>query len=220
LSAFRLNIDLGDTTLPHQAFADGKIEGIPCRIARVSFTGERSYEVSVPAEYGESLWRACCDVGKPQGIVPFGIEALMRLRTEKGYLHIGADTDATTYPQDIGYGKVLANKTTDFVGRRSTTRSDALRADRHQFVGIVALDASHPIATGAHVVEDNGSRSQGWVTSSGFSPTLGRFVALGMIERGAARHGEIVSLYHQGAITKAKLGPPCAFDPNGERLNA
>jgi sarcosine oxidase subunit alpha len=147
----------------------------------------------------------------------------MRLRTEKGYLHIGGDTDATTYPQDIGYGKVVANKATDFVGRRSTTRADAVRDDRYQFVGIEPIDPSQAIATGAHIVEEANvtpTRTQGWVTSSGFSPTLSRFVALGMVARGASRHGETISLFHRGQTIKAKLVPPCAIDKEGERLNA
>jgi sarcosine oxidase subunit alpha len=223
LNALNLSVNLSDAALPHLAFADGTIEGVDCRVARVSFTGERSYEINVPADYGESLWRALLDAGKAHGIQPFGVEALMRLRMEKGYLHVGADTDATTYPQDIGYGKVIANKQTDFVGRRSTSRSDTRRADRHQFVGVEPVDASHPIAAGAHIVSGaNGGpgQTQGWITSSGFSPTLGRHVALAMVERAASRHGEVVSLFHQGQVMQAKLVAPCAVDPEGKRLNA
>jgi sarcosine oxidase subunit alpha len=52
------------------------------------------------------------------------------------------------------------------------------------------------------------------------SPTLGRPVALALIERGASRHGETIELQHLGATRRAVIAHPCAFDPEGARLNA
>jgi sarcosine oxidase subunit alpha len=63
-------------------------------------------------------------------------------------------------------------------------------------------------------------RSLGYVTSSYMSPTLKRPIALGLIERGMDRHGEIIDIRHFGEIRKARIVGPCAFDPEGERLNA
>ena len=47
-----LGVDLADAALPHMAFADCRFQGKPARVARVSFTGDRSYEVSVPSSHG------------------------------------------------------------------------------------------------------------------------------------------------------------------------
>lgn len=220
LQALSPSMDLSDAAFPHLAFRDGTIAGVPTRIARVSFTGERSYEVNVPSDYGESLWRACLSSGEAHGIVPFGVEALMRLRLEKGYLHLGADTDVTTYPQDIGYGAIAAKKTGDFVGRRSTTRSDAARTDRRQFVGLEPLDPAQVIHPGGHVIGESDRVSQGWVTSAGYSPTLKRHVALAMIAGGTARIGETVTIFDHGKTFKARIAEPCALDKEGARLNA
>ena len=216
-----LGIDaaLSDEALPHMAFTDGHIGATPCRIARVSFTGERSYEVSVPADRGEALWRAGLDAGMPLGALPVGLEAIMRLRLEKGFLHVGSDTDATTYPQDLGHAKLIAGKAGDFIGRRSTMLPEARRAGRRQFVGIEPLAAGQSLIVGSHVV--NGEiNSEGWVTSAGFSPTLGKFVALGMVEDGRARIGEEIALVHLGVRSRARLCLPCFFDPQGLRLHA
>ena len=63
-------------------------------------------------------------------------------------------------------------------------------------------------------------RSLGFVTSSYDSPTLNRPVALGLIERGATRHGETIGIRHLGAPRRATIAPPCAFDLQGSRLDA
>ncbi len=219
LQTLGADIDLSDDALPHMTFRDGRIGETPCRIARVSFTGERSYEVSVPADRGDALWRACVDNGATLAAVPVGLEATMRLRLEKGFLHVGSDTDATTYPQDLGYAALIAGKPGDFIGRRSTMLPEALRAGRRQFVGFEPLAAGQSLSVGSHVVNGD-KRSEGWVTSAGYSPTLGQSVALGMVENGRARIGEEVTLLHLGTRIRARLRSPCFYDPQGLRLNA
>jgi sarcosine oxidase subunit alpha len=145
----------------------------------------------------------------------------MRLRLEKGFLHVGADTEATTWPQDLGHGAGGMDGI-DFVGRRSTLRIGF--GPRRQLVGLETLDARQPIAQGSHIVSTSKSsrrrRSEGWVTSSGFSPTLGRWVALALVENGAQRLGEVVRLYDRGRETAARVRPACSYDPPGTRLNA
>jgi len=54
--------------------------------------------------------------------VPLGVEALMILRLEKGYLHVGGDTDGTSTPDDLGWGPVAAKKSNEFLGQRSLSR--------------------------------------------------------------------------------------------------
>ena len=78
------------------------IAGIPARIMRISFSGELSYEVAIPASMGQTFWDACLAVGKEHGIMPYGTEALHILRAEKGFIMIGDETDGTVTPQDLG----------------------------------------------------------------------------------------------------------------------
>ena len=63
-------------------------------------------------------------------------------------------------------------------------------------------------------------RSIGYVTSSYPGAGLDAPVALALIERGANRHGEVITLQHLGKRRQARITPPCAFDPKGDRLNA
>ena len=203
------------------AVADGSVQGVTCRIARVSFTGDASYEISVPTGYATALWRHLLDLGAPLGMMPYGIEALSVLRAEKGYILIGTDTDGMTLPVDLGLDGPLRAKQVDFVGKRSLMTPDAKRADRRQFVGLLPEDANAVPAVGSHAVAGprEARRSLGWVTSACMSPVLKRSIALGMIEGGRARLGETVELFHLGKISRATICAPVFVDPAGERLH-
>lgn len=217
------DIDFGPDSFPHMSARSGTLLGLPCRVFRVSFTGELSYEVNVPAGSGLALWQALMDAGRDFGIVPFGVEALMTMRIEKGFMHVGADTDGTTIPADVGFGVAVAGKSGDFVGRRSLSLPEHVREDRMQLVGLEARD-SQPLTAGAHIVERSsgvsGLRTQGYVTSTCFSPTLGRYIGLGLLERGSSRIGETVTVMLGDARGTAHVVPRTHLDPAGERVNA
>jgi sarcosine oxidase subunit alpha len=217
------DIDLDAAAMPHMSLAAGSIGGVPGRIARVSFTGEVSFEASVPAGYGAALYRRLEALGAAERITPFGIESLMILRAEKGYILIGRDTDGTTEPQDLGVTGPLRSKQIDFVGRRSLLRPDSRRPDRRQLVGLAPAESGRVIPTGAHVIEtaNGGQRSLGYVTSSYMSPVLGRAFALALVEAGRSRmeSGEIVSVFAMDRTARAKVVSPVFYDPQGERLH-
>jgi len=216
------NIDLRREAFPHLTIRSGMLAGVPVRIARVGFTGELSFEINVPSGYTTSLWEALLEAGRDLGVAPIGVDALQELRTEKGFLHIGTDTDGRTIPDDIGMGAALARKGEDFVGRRSLERSDATRPDRLQFVGITSDDPSIVLPVGAHILADASRRagSQGYVTSSCGSEALGRGVALGLVAAGRRRMGESIAVYSNGRVYPARITSPSAYDPQGERLHA
>lgn len=222
LETVGLGLPLEDGSLPHMSTAWGSFEGTPLRVTRVSFTGDKSYEISIRADRALPLWRALKESGKALDAVLLGIEALMVLRAEKGFIVIGKDSDGMTRPMDLGVAAPLLKKRAEFIGRRSLLTEESQRPDRNQLVGLEVLDSDGPLATGAHGVErtSGGKRSLGYVTSSYFSPTLGRPIALGLIEGGASRSGDVIDIQHLGKVRRARIVPPCAFDPEGARLNA
>ncbi|HWV61634.1 MAG TPA: sarcosine oxidase subunit alpha family protein [Sphingopyxis sp.] len=222
LEGIGTDIDLSREAFPHMSYREGRVGGVPARIQRVSFSGELSYEVSVPWGYGRALWDAMMQAGAPHGITPFGVEALMALRIEKGFLHVGSDTDGTTMPQDVGFGVAVSKKPDDFIGRRSTMTPEGLRGDRRQLVGLETLDAGGAFECGAHIVAADAKgigATQGWVTSSVQSPTLGRPLAMALIERGTARIGETVRVWNLGKGRPARIVDPRFYDPAGGKLD-
>jgi sarcosine oxidase subunit alpha len=221
LETIDLGIALDDATLPHMTTVSGAFEGVAVRISRVSFTGDRSYEISVPAESSEALWARLKQNGQAFDAVLLGLEALMILRSEKGYIVIGKDTDGTSRPMDFGATAPLERKQVEFIGRRSLLTEDAVRPDRRQFVGLEAVDDQEVLQTGAHGIErvDGGVRTIGYVTSSYFSPWLQKPIALGLIERGLSRTGDVIELQHLGKVKRARIVSSCAFDGEGSRLH-
>ena len=222
LAAVGTVVDLSAEAFPHMTYRAGTVAGVPARIERVSFSGELSYEIAVPWSYGRGLWDALMKAGSAHAITPFGVEALMVLRVEKGFLHVGSDTDGMTVPQDIGFGNVVAKKPDDFVGRRSTMRPDALREDRRQLVGLEISDGGPPLEPGAHILPVDAREArgtQGWVTSAIMSPTLNRPLAMALVERGEARIGETVRIWNLGKWRSARIADRRFYDPAGVRLD-
>jgi sarcosine oxidase subunit alpha len=216
-------VDLpGLAGLGHMALARGRHRGAPLRVARVSFTGDRSYECTVPIAAADALWLDLQRAGEGLGLVPIGLEALMVLRLEKGYIVAGHDTDGTTMPQDLGQDGPMRRRAGPFVGQRALFSQTAQSADRGQLVGLQVEAGGPPLPVGAHIVDvatDGSARSAGFVTSSSWSPTLERPVALGLVRAGLRRLGERVELRHLGNRLHATLSSPCALDPAGSRLH-
>src|SRR3546814_17067597 len=127
----------------------------------------------------------------------------MALRIEKGFLHVGSDTDGTTMPQDVGFGATVAKKPDDSIGRRSTMTPEGLRADRRQLVGLETLDTGGASACGAHIVAAAPTgigATRGRVTTMVPMPRLARPLAWAGGESGAARRGVTGGATGEGGV--------------------
>jgi sarcosine oxidase, subunit alpha len=218
LAALGTDIDLSPEAFPFMTFRDGEVAGIPVRVARVSFTGELSYEILVDGRRGLKTWEAVMSAGEPMGITPYGTEAMHVLRAEKGFVIVGQDTDGTVTPDDLGMGWIVRKDDSDFIGRRSLRRADTARPDRKQLVGLLSDEL---LPEGAQLVEEDTGRIPmamiGHVTSSYGSPTLDRPIALAMVERGRSRHGETAYAPLPGGTISAQIVSPVFYDPEGTR---
>lgn len=215
-------IDLSNDAFPHMSFGSGEFEdGTRYRIQRVSYSGECSYELSVPSSRATALLDDVWKCGQDFGLAPVGIEAILLLRAEKGFLHVGVDTDGTTNPYDIGFGPIVENKRSDFVGARSLQRANDLRNDRRQLIGFEVREG-HTARAGAHFVSSttDGRRSEGFVTSAYESPTLGKTIGLGLLEGGFDREGEDVYIFDDGKTSSARIVRSTFYDSDGIRMRS
>jgi sarcosine oxidase subunit alpha len=220
LARLEPDFDIGNAAFPHMRIRECEIGGVEARVARVSFTGELQYEISVPARYGASLVELLLAQGR--GLEPrlIGLEAWLRLRLEKGYLHMGSDTNGRTTPLDVGMAGVVAKRKDDFIGKRSLSLAFARSLQREQLVGLVGLDGV--LEVGGRVLAAGHEKppcpTQGYVTSACFSPSLLQSIGLALVERGFAREGETVSIYSQGGIVRGQIVKPGVYDRGNERL--
>ena len=124
--------------------------------------------------------------------MPYGTETMHLLRAEKGYIIVGQDTDGTVTPIDLNLNWMIGKNKKDFIGKRSLIRSDIIKENRKQLVGIVPLNKSENIEEGQHIIESETLSTPirkpvkmlGHITSSYYSPTLDHCVAMALIKGG------------------------------------
>ena len=217
------DLDLSDENFPHMSFKNAQIGKIKCRVMRISFTGEHSYEINVQANYGKSVWEKCMEAGKEFNITPYGTEAMHLLRAEKGFIIVGQDTDGTMTPMDLQMDWIVSKKKYDFIGKRSLYRSDTIREDRKQLVGLITDDPNEVLEEGAQIVSELNKKPVemlGHVTSSYFSPNLNKSIALAVVRSGKNMLGKKLFIPMKNKTIKVTIENPVFFDKENKKLNA
>ncbi len=215
-------MDVSKEVLPFMGWVDGKLGGFPVRIYRISFSGELSYEISVPASMGRALWDSLWTAGAEWNITPYGTETLHVLRAEKGFIMIGDETDGTVIPQDLGLGWAISKKKDDYLGKRAQERTHMADPNRWALVGLETLDGS-VLEDGAYAVAEGvnankQSNTQGRVTSTYYSPTLDKGIAMGLVHNGPDRMGEVIAFTDgEGGTTEARIVSQVFYDPDGSK---
>jgi sarcosine oxidase subunit alpha len=207
---------------PFMACGSVQIGGQGGRLFRISFSGEEGYEIAVPARFGEDLYRQLLARAADLGGGPYGIEALNILRIEKGFL-THAEMDGRTTAHDLGLGRMLSTKK-DFIGRAAAGRDGLMDPARERLVGIRPIGAVRQLTAGAFLFDEGEAaeraNAQGFVTSVGYSPTLGDFLGLAMVKHGPERIGEHLRLvdHLRDVTTHCEIVDPVFFDPDGARM--
>ncbi len=215
-------IDFAKAAFPFMTFREGLAAGTPCRVMRISFSGELAYEINIEANDALRVWEALMEAGHPFAITPYGTESMHVLRAEKGFIIVGQETDGSVTPVDLGMDWIISEAKGDFIGKRSLARTDTARQDRKQLVGLLTIDPQAVLPEGGQIVTDTSVPVPipmlGHVTSSYYSPCLGRSIALGLVKNGRRRHSEIVQVpLASGQAIAAIIGAPVFFDPQGKR---
>ena len=217
------DLDFSDENFPHMSFKNAKIGNIKCRVMRISFTGEHSYEINIQANYGKSVWEKCMEAGKEFNITPYGTETMHLLRAEKGFIIVGQDTDATMTPIDLQMDWIVSKKKYDFIGKRSLYRSDTIRDDRKQLVGLLTENPEEVLEEGAQIVADikkTPIEMLGHVTSSYYSPNLKKSIALGVVKGGKNMMGQKLVIPMENKQINVTVADPVFLDKENKRLNA
>ncbi len=196
--------------------------GIPCRIARISFSGELAYEAYVPADFAPAMMDLLWGAAEPLGGCLYGLEALGAMRIEKGHV-TGAELDGRVTIDDAGLGK-MASPNKSFIGSALRKRPELLREDRPRLVGVFPKDRGQTFNGGsilcaADRVEGLG---EGWITAVTHSPALGHWIGIGFISGGheawSGRAAVVADPVRKGN-TEVEIVSPHMYDPSGERMH-
>ena len=145
------------------------------------------------------------------------------LRAEKGFIIVGQDTDGTMTPMDLQMDWIVSKKKYDFIGKRSLYRSDTIREDRKQLVGLITDDPNEVLEEGAQIVSELNKKPVemlGHVTSSYFSPNLNKSIALAVVRSGKNMLGKKLFIPMKNKTIKVTIENPVFFDKENKRLNA
>lgn len=195
--------------------------GIPCRIARISFSGEMAFEAYVPSDYAEALMDLLWKTSEPLGGCLYGTEALGAMRVEKGHV-TGAELDGRVTIDDAGLGK-MASPNKSFIGSVLRNRPELLKEDRPRLVGIKPVNTGETFNAGAILCRQDevSGLGEGWITAVTHSPALGHWIGLGFIKSGyEAWEGKTVIAadpVRKGNI-EVEIISPHMYDPSGERM--
>jgi len=156
--------DLTDEAVPaHMGHAPATIAGIAVRVLAASCSGERSFEVHIPAHQAHDAFTALVAAAQGVGGGVYGLDAMDHLRVEKGHVVIGAEADGRAIPADLGMGGML-RKAGGFVGWQALSRPAlADPAGRQRLVGVTSMEGA-PIPEGAMLVTRVGEEPLGHVT--------------------------------------------------------
>src|SRR3989475_8407531 len=165
-------VDLSSGAFPYMNSAEGEVAGVPCILLRIGFVGETGWEIHFPADFGEYFWDTLLEAGKEFGVKPFGVETQRVLRLEKKHVIVGQDTDALSNPFEADMAWTVKFEKEDFVGKAALVAAEKKEPER-MLVGFVMKD-SMVAHDGDQVFSQDGSRHIGFVTSSRFSPQVGR----------------------------------------------
>ncbi len=215
--------------LPFMQLADTLIGDWPVRLARVSYTGELSFEINIRTSLGLDLWVAVMQAGADFNISPVGSETSAVLRIEKGFISPGAEGDNITNPFDAGLGWVVAMDKPDFIGKRTLQRDLEQSFVRQHVVGLLPQNehfvpvegsALLPASTDTALLMNGHPDFQGHVTAACFSPTLNRSLCLALLKDGHSRVGETITISGLDNTTLATVTLPVFYDPKGHRMRS
>ncbi|KAI0201587.1 Dimethylglycine oxidase [Astrocystis sublimbata] len=205
--------DFSNKGLTYFRCKDVSIAGIPVRAMRLSYVGERGWELYASAENGVRLWDALWKAGQPHGIIAAGRTAFNSLRLEKGFRLWGTDMTTEHDPYESGLDfalkldKSFVGKTALF-GRSKKTITRKLRC--------LTVDDKKSVVLGKEPVFVNG-QAQGYVTSAAFGFTIGQPIAYAWLPI-AVNEGDAVEIEYFGTRVKATVSAEPLYDPQMSRL--
>ncbi len=213
--------DLSREAVPNNHFVTATIGGSPVRIHRMSYSGELAYEVYIPAGFAIRVWERLIDAGTEFDLSPYGTEAMGALRIEKGHV-AGPEIEGRTTLKDLGLEGFASSKK-PFVGsvlRQRPVLDDPTRAT------LVGLEIEGQVGAKAGSLlfplqGETQGHGDGWVSSTTYSPALGKYIALGLLKNGKQRLGETIRVVNfvGNETLQAKVTSHHFFDPEGERQN-
>lgn len=196
--------DVDLAAMKYYTFQKGTFAGVDdVWISATGYTGSGGCEIYFEAKDGaaEKIWNELFRVGGPNGMKPIGLAARDTLRLEKGFSLYGNDIDETTTPLEAGLGWIT-KFTKDFTGRAALEAQKAKGTTR-RLVGFEMIDKGIPRQ--GYKIQNATGEEIGHVTSGTQSPTLGRAIGMGYVNKPFDSEGSDVFIMVRDKALKAQV---------------
>jgi aminomethyltransferase len=169
-------------------------------LSRTGYTGERGYEIYVPAARALEVWSELLAAGAEFGVGPIGLGARDTLRFEASYCLYGHELDEETSPLEAGLSWVVKFMKGDYIGREAL-EAEKERGPARRLAGFEIVGRG--IARQGMVVQYGGDFA-GTVTSGTFAPSLRRSLAMALVSDNVPQKGEGFAIDIRGKQVPAR----------------
>ena len=205
--------DISTAAMPFLSVREIDVGQCQAIVQRVSYTGDRGYEIYVPWHNQAALYDILSEAGSDLGLRPFGMRAMMSLRLDKSFGSWMREFKPDYTPLETGLDRFVDyDKPVDFIGKAALRRIKEEGATRKQVGLIIDCDPLTSPNTTFWTINQGGAEI-GKVTSAIYSPRLGQNIALAMVAVDAAVLGAKVEVVTKSGPTKATVVERPFYDP-------
>ena len=207
--------DVGNAALPYMGVRAIRIGYAPVDALRVTYVGELGYELHVPTEYAQHVYKLLWEAGQEFGIADAGYRAVESLRLEKGYLYWGADITPDYTPYEAGLGFAVALNKGEFIGREALEQAKRVGPQRR----LCCFLLEEPAAVYGGEAIWHGQTLLGVTSSGGYGHTVGKSIVYGYVPAEHAGHAgyEIETFGRRVAAVRSRKAP---YDPERRKILA
>ena len=206
------------TDISHMRFMEvrGMVVGMSdCLVQRVSYTGDLGYEIYCDPMAQRQLWQTLWAAGRPRGMKPFGMRAMMSLRLDKFFGSWGREFSPDYTCAETGLDRFIQWSKGDFIGRAAAEAERA--APPHRALAVFEVDALDTDVNAYEPVWIDGA-VQGFCTSGGYSHYAEKSLAIALIKRDKIQPDLSAEIEILGEMRPARLITQPLFDPEGQRM--
>ncbi len=204
--------------LPPGGNAEIELSGVPATVARTHRTGERDYDIYVPAESADEIWKALLagagdseDDGVP--CVPIGYETLEVLRVEAGIPRCTAELDDRIIPNEAVKDRAVSFTKGCYIGQEPVVMMEHRGRPNRLLSGLVIEGEMLPERNA--VIRKDG-KDAGWITTAVHGRAVDRIIALGFVRRRSMASGGPgwpLEVEVDGAPARAEIADLPFYDP-------
>jgi dimethylglycine dehydrogenase len=205
-------------SMPFMSVRSMNVGLAPCRVARLSFTGELGYEIYVPSVYAGPIYDSLLAAGKKFGISPFGIRALVSMGMEKSFGIWSREFTPDYTPVMCGMDRWIDYDKAEFIGREAAL-TDRDAEHEHKLVAL-EIDSIDADSWGYEPIWHKDEYA-GFITSGAYGHTVGKSLALGYVRTPFLKSsGKDISVHVVDQRRPASILAEPPYDPGAAKMRS